>query len=95
MSLKTASVHTDWILSVSWPFKDNGVSLGVGTRNMFYLLSLPGWMMEIISEDSYGLSKGHRTYSKHCFVLPWPGRSFNYLPYETAYTPGNPKIETY
>jgi hypothetical protein len=70
VSLKTASVHTEWILSVTWPFKDNGVSLGVGIRNMFHLLSLPGWMMEIIIEDSYGLSKGHQTYSKHYFVFP-------------------------
>lgn len=65
---------------------------------MFYLLSLPGWMMEIIAEDSYGLSKGQVKSSglyQALLCAPRQGRSFNYLPYETVYTPGNPKIATY
>lgn len=65
---------------------------------MFHLLSLPGWMMEIIAEDSYGLSKGQAKSSDLCQVplcAPRQGRAFNYLPYEAVYTPGNPKIATY
>lgn len=65
---------------------------------MFHLLSLPGWMMEIIAEDSYGLSKGQAKSSdlyQTPLCAPWQDRAFNYLTYETLHTPGNPKIATY
>lgn len=51
---------------------------------MPHLLSLPGWMMEIIAGDSYGLSKGQAKPSdlyQALLCAPWQGRAFNYLPY--------------
>lgn len=37
----------------------------------------------------------NQTYTKHGFVLPQNVDPFNYLPCETTYTSGNPKMATY
>jgi len=57
--LRAASSPSDWLATATWPLKGNGVSLGAGERGMFYLLSLLGWTLKIIAEDSYGLPKRH------------------------------------
>lgn len=65
---------------------------------MFHLLSLLGWRMKIITEDSYGLSKRQVKESNLYQALlcaTREGRFFNYLPCETMYTLGNPKMVTY
>lgn len=79
--------------AATWPLKDNGVSLGEGERGMFYLLSLLGWTMKIIAEDSYGLLKRHVKWSNLYQALVSATRErtcFNYLPSGTAHTLGWP-----
>lgn len=54
--------------------------------------------MKIITEDSYGLSKRQVKYSNLYQALlcaTQEGRSFNYLPSETMYTLGNPRMAKY
>lgn len=79
--------------TATWAMKGNGVSLGEGERGMFCLLSLLGWMMKIIAEDSYGLPKRHVRWSNlYQALLSATGgsRCFNYLPCRMAHALGRP-----